>query len=398
MFIMLIGKCIRSSTLAVMASVAAVAWILMGCGTRQTISSINPPNTTGPQVLYLYPSSANTVWALTPNGVTISTDDGTTWRNTNASALTGPGTASGGFQAISVLNSSSAWLAAFNISSGQKPSVSLFRTADAGTSWTRRNLTLDSSPIVGPYAGTGSLFFADNMNGWLMARLVSSAAFSNGVLYRTTDGGASWIEESIPIAGTIGFVTLSDGWVAGGAAGAELYATHDGGATWIKQSVPQQSAAKPWLTTVATPHFFDPLHGVLPVQVRSEASGGSSLYFFVTNDGGVSWSAAGPSVQISQGGDLFSGDARSTSFVDAKNWFVLVVGKLYATHDGGQTWAAVVTSQDLSGVVRAAFSTTSDGWAYAAAVTCPDKINCETTTHLFKTQDGGQTWIEVSIQ
>ena len=338
-------------------------------------------------------------WAITERGVRHVTGVGQSWSEAGPSSFRGRILDSGEAPEVSFTGSAQAWAGAFSGGSST-PSATIFRTTDGGNSWTSSTLRLDFGNDEG--AGGGRVYGLNSTTAWIMATALSSASFERGVLYQTSNAGQTWKRLSLPIVGGLSFSTATTGWLAGGPSGAALYKTLDAGMTWLSVAVPQQSAQSPWRTTVAPPTFFDSLHGMLPIQVRtSEITDGARLYFYATADGGSTWAAAGNPIETTQGGDIFVRDAPRLSLVDSKNWFIDLVDGLRVTHDGGRTWSTVYTTEgDVRDAFVVSFATTQNGWIYLEKPIspCAKGQSCSVRPRLLRTADGGKTWAEETIQ
>lgn len=129
-------------------------------------------------------------------------------------------------------------------------------------------------------AALADVTFVDRLTGW--------AVGERGVIWHTTDGGATWQFQPSGVTcrlHSIAFLDARRGWAAGGTAQpyshtsrGVLVATDDGGATWRQLPTP----LLPALTHI---EFFDDQRGV--------ATGGGSSFapsgVFVTTDGGENW-------------------------------------------------------------------------------------------------------------
>jgi hypothetical protein len=134
-------------------------------------------------------------------GVLRSTDMGTTWELHKPAALADPAytvyTGRNDFKKLTIsrmywLNAQRGWLYGCN---------GLLTTADGGQSWTNVFKTTKADSVLGQVA------FADEMNG-----VASFGDFHLPILYRTSDGGASWSLCYRPtFAWRIASVTYADG-------------------------------------------------------------------------------------------------------------------------------------------------------------------------------------------
>lgn len=187
----------------------------------------------------------------------------------------------------------------------------LYRTTDGGASWTERSL---------PDTFLNTLWFHDSLNGIAGGEL--------GLLMRTTDGGATWLESNIPVTvystfpvKRIAFRTPEHGYAVGGypeSAGV-IWRTVDGGANWTITGLGD---------ALRGIHFVDSLTVVF-------AGGGFDDGACVTrtSNGGASWSFSyvGP-----------FGFGTSMAARTAGEWWVPLgfAGTTMATFDSGATWTA----------------------------------------------------------
>ena len=135
-----------------------------------------------------------------------------------------------------------------------------------------------------------------------------------GEVRKTTNGGLTWVSQSIPLFGNfvgIDFVSTTTGWVVG--AEGSVYNTTDGGATWVRQ---RHDSSK----------FFT---GVSFVSATEGWVCGNSTVLH-TADGGANW--------VTQ--PIPSGaDAIEIRFIDSQNgWAAGALRTILHTSNGGQTW------------------------------------------------------------
>jgi photosystem II stability/assembly factor-like uncharacterized protein len=195
----------------------------------------------------------------------------------------------------------------------------VYRTTNGGATWENNWLT-DSQ-----YRGAWDMSFVDGTTGFLLGCRYTDP--NPPVLYRTTDGAASWTEVEGSTASvlrtilTIHFVDSLTGWAGGGA----IMKTTDGGETWTTEVA---------VATVRKFYFVDGGRGV--------AVGGKTI--LETRDGGSTWRNSTPD-------DQRIADLRGVWFADEEHGWVVGRGrderageKLYKhsiilkTTDGGTTW------------------------------------------------------------
>ncbi|HEX6624734.1 MAG TPA: YCF48-related protein, partial [Pyrinomonadaceae bacterium] len=164
------------------------------------------------------------------------------------------------------------------------------------------------------------------------------------------------------------FVDGERGWAVG-AKGA-LLSTADGGASWQPRRAPTEDALRDIFFTDERTGWIVCERSVYLPRAKDEPR----AYLLKTEDGGEKWAR----VEVT-GIDLEAVLAR-VAFADAEHgWAAGEFGALYATADGGRTWARqrVPTRHLLLG---AHFHDAETGWLVGAGTT------------LLHTSDGGATW------
>jgi photosystem II stability/assembly factor-like uncharacterized protein len=202
---------------------------------------------------------------------------------------------------------------------------------------------------------------------------------------RTTNGGASWIQDTIAGAfglhpGSITAVDAQTAWVtmqdeshltSGG-----IFKTTNGGVTWAKQNTAFTGAdGKPTFI-----YFFDSNNGLV-VGERNP----SSWEIYTTTNGGTQWDSV-PQANIPPkiAGERLREGFESTALHNTF-WFCTAgsQGRVFKSTDRGLSWNAVVVGAGYTRVHTVAFQNESVG--LVAAFTS----NSETT---MRTSDGGNTW------
>ena len=315
---------------------------------------------------------ATTGWASTSTSLLRTTNGWRTWKDVtpHQAALVGAGY---------FLSGEEAWIgeaSGLGLQAGQKPAVIISHTTNGGQTW-------QSAPLsVTIPDGIFSMSFSNDQNGWAEAELGGAAGNDLLELFRTTDGGKSWVAVStnVPVsqyhipntfpygghATGITFISASTGWVVDSY---NVYVTHDGGTTWRQQTLPTAPDQG-----FGLPTFFNAHEGLLP--------GGSQL--FVTQDGGTTW----------QPGPLLPQSSGLVTFTDMQHgWAIVDNGTtLYRTSDGGAHWLKItpVIAASITSFAKLNFVSTGTGWALGYTSEPPNTL-------LFKTTDGGQTWTQVPL-
>lgn len=151
-----------------------------------------------------------------------------------------------------------------------------------------------------PHAlATRDVYFTDELNGWLVG--------DHGLAMRTTDGGATWTEHSLPTSRELVQVRFMDarrGWIIA-TPGGELWRTEDGGQNWLL------SGATPMPYPTVLWHVRDQ---VIALTGLSRYDASPPDVSAVSTDGGKSWQQSALVIdQIDGKGNLwgFNGARRS---------------------------------------------------------------------------------------
>jgi photosystem II stability/assembly factor-like uncharacterized protein len=345
--------------------------------------------------------SATTGWALLSTSnpddnsalqLGRTTDGGRTWALVTPPA---PTAALGEGILLKAVDPQRAWLAAAPSANAGGTTV-VFRTVDSGRSWQR------SAPIP---ANQPVAIVVSGQRGWLLESL-GAAMGSNPVrVYRTTDGGLRWSPlAASPKPGTTttagdGLQTYCDktglafgsallGWVTAQCNGGySVQLSRDGGARWSRERLPIPAAAcepdgctTQALLAASGTTILELEHYPTAPQLLISADGGSSWRteampagagpyprveffgaadaiaqsagpqgsvgrtFFVTSDGGLSWTAVPQGRHFGKGGASFDFISPAMGFA----WLNPGVNaaslrpKVYRTSDSGRAWTSFV--------------------------------------------------------
>jgi photosystem II stability/assembly factor-like uncharacterized protein len=313
-------------------------------------------------------------WMITNTFVLRSMDGGATWHDVTPQGASTLGYGTG----ASFLDSNVGWIL---IGDPQNPlnTGRLYHTHDGGIHW---------DEYVTPF-GSGELHFLDPRNGWVMIVAGADAGNMPVLFYQTNDGGVNWTQvynnlpgdpgeqNSLPASGVkSGFtpINMQEAWVSGRSSATNsvyLYHTTDSGHTWsaVNPNLPFGGEA---IYLTQPPVFFGSQIGLLPTMAGSEGSG---MFFFVTQDGGSTWT---PGAGLPGSGPI--------SVISPNDVFVLVSGVIFVSRDASQTWSSVTPNMDLNASMISGFQfvDTQTGWVVLNSA--------GGRTSLYKTTDGGQTW------
>ncbi|BBH22276.1 hypothetical protein Back11_36210 [Paenibacillus baekrokdamisoli] len=137
---------------------------------------------------------------------------------------------------------------------------------------------------------------AQGLTSWIMLTSEPAAGLMDKTLYKTSNGGKSWVyvkDVSLIVDGYvtgIAFRNDKNGWIAAtqhGEALLPLYRTTDGGKTWLIQKIEIPAAYK---YGNAYPPVFDPKNssvGTLKIEFVNEST--KNMTSYITSDGGQTW-------------------------------------------------------------------------------------------------------------
>jgi photosystem II stability/assembly factor-like uncharacterized protein len=321
------------------------------------------------------------------------TDGARTWSDVTPAAARPMLTTLYSYQALDPVDGDHAYLAVSRATSGDDPAsaTAVFATADGGRTWTE-------SAVFQTSAQAARLSFADASHGWLLLGPTFTGPGQPVTwLYRTSDGGLRWSPAAtVAPPGNYGsnsfceplnltLLTAATGWVTIGCRGQpEFLVSHDGGGSWAAQPLPlpagtlgtaggpafltgPQFAGGTGFLTVAPPppgtpslldtrdggqtwqlltlptgagqypqvNFFTPADGVLVTAGPQQALG---AVFYVTADGGQSWTPVPQGTHFTQYGYAIDFASQQAGFAWNSGGNIVPPPPLYATTNSGRTW------------------------------------------------------------
>jgi len=358
--------------------------LLAACGGGSAVE--NPAaKQTGAAVYAMQLLTLDEGWALTQDDLSFTQDGGSTW-----SVITPGGISANNIEDVFFLDSRYGWVAAsVGSSDAARAAISLFSTSDGGRTWLARG-PIPTASLTG--ISTASIDFIDPQNGWVMVKAATNANFSIGELFRTSDGGVSWTSLAIPIGGPINFVTISEGWTAGGPAGDQLHVTHDGGNSWQRQTITPPAGFEASNPTYQVPELTNSQELVLSVGFGGPTSG---IAFYSSDDSGKSWALRGI---VASAQELGIPAAFSADIVDSRVWALANGTRILTTADAGASWRETAirgnSGEAPDSVAAVDFTSAETGWALTSTGLCPSglKLGCTIVSQLLTTSDAGQTW------
>ncbi|HEY4590326.1 MAG TPA: hypothetical protein VII86_13955, partial [Thermoanaerobaculia bacterium] len=230
----------------------------------------------------------------------------------------------------------------------------VYRSLDGGASWSYSNAGLDESPQVSSLA-------VDPVHP------LTVYAAQSGAMYRSLDGGATWLRVSssfgvfkvvLPVRGSGIVYAMANG----------LYRSSDGGATWRSLTRGLPASYRP-VDLVADP--------IDPNRLYTAGTDSHVYRAFKSVDGGFTWKRA------DQG--LPAGQAISALAIDPRSPKVLYAGTgdggVYKSRDGGALWRPL--------------GTLPDGYAEHLWVSRAGTLFAASANRLFRAEGSGR-WIDVS--
>jgi photosystem II stability/assembly factor-like uncharacterized protein len=249
------------------------------------------------------------------------------------------------------------------------------RTSDGGRTWQLMRPSTEDESVFGKMGGIYVMpSFITPTQGWLTA--------IRGT-WQTDDGGSSWRQLFSEYTGNPHFSDEQHGWIAIYTEKyQQSYLTKDGGLTWqpcgakrrLNQQTPNQvfflTRQQGWAITSFTDDKRAATYGVAR-----------------TTDGGCSWKQLWTETQDQRYCSIYFLNER-------EGWLAgcYSTGALAQSKDGGSTWRKVHTPIEpwRASPIDVFFSSSAEGWVITRAIA--DGVE----DGMYKTTDGGRTWIHLS--
>lgn len=251
-----------------------------------------------------------------------------------------------------------------------------------------------------PFSGKqDDIAFANPSRGW----------FGNGkgLLYRTDDGGNSWTkvwEQRGTFVRALGFLDESTGILGNVGVGSfpgvtdttPLYRTVDGGRSWVPPTIVGPTPIGICAIDVVRAAFIDRGHRAEETVVHAAGRVGGPAHYLWSADAGLTWRSRDLSHLTAAIYDV--------KYLGPKTGFIAgssdpdiskARGLILRTDDGGNSWQEVFRSaRNVETVWKLHFPTDQTGYGTIQSYD-PDKANVQ--RFLVKSENGGRSWFEIPL-
>lgn len=337
--------------------------------------------------LALSPSSTNVLYSMWQQTIYKSVDSGAHWSSAGSLSVGLFTTLSIAGLAVDPTNPNTVWAAANDVHSFG--SGTIWKSTDGGSSWiaVRESFPASSVGIVAIDPRGSHVVFAEARG-----------------LERTSDGGGTWT----PTAGltsrvvSLEFPGSNPSVVAAGTSEGGVFLSMDGGVTWAPSNsgLAGDSSILGLATIAASPgslfaatkaglYRSDDLAGTWRLVssgprylLRSDPSSSTTLYAI---DTGVSKSTDGGVTWVESSDGLVATDVRALAASSGGRLYAAVEEYVFASTDAGSTWRKSVVLPPFGQVTAILVDPKTPSTVYAGT--------CTASAGIYRSVDGGTTWL-----
>ncbi|MCI0690563.1 T9SS type A sorting domain-containing protein [candidate division KSB1 bacterium] len=281
----------------------------------------------------------------------------------------------GRFDDVFFINPETGWIA--NVAAGK-----IYKTTDGGESWIEQ---IEARNVFGYFVGFRCVGFASEQLGWAGNINLHNIPVARRSLFETRDGGRTWANISDRIsgpdpAGICGLWVVNDRLVYGAGRwnGPPMFIkSTDAGMSWAALDL------RPLATGLVDVFFFNADSGLIVggkgVGSSLEEQNASQSVILFTADGGKTWKTVYEGTTKGKWCWKISFPTRTIGYVATQG--PTGDGIILKTTDGGLTWQEKFVGVGL-GFSGIGFATSQKGWVGALGA--------------YETLDGGESWQEVA--
>lgn len=240
-----------------------------------------------------------------------------------------------------------------------------FRSTDGGETWVQLQPDLNRSDM------DSFEFVAMSGDGQAMLLIPKVQTLRNDFLYRSSDGGNSWMADMTVNSHNWEATRISDdGQIMLATESSQIHRSVDGGVAWTTITPAGSDGVVGWAALAMSPNG----------QVLLATQYFGRLWRSV--NGGDTWTEARPAGDIGLNWRTVAVSADGQTMMASDQW----PGYLFYSHDGGDTWTEAKPAGDVVGLYWGTTAMSADGRVMIAGV-----LN----GRLYRSIDSGVTWSEI---